>query len=105
MPEVAEKILHVVVHQRSYKNERYFPWFEFKDEEYEIRTTAPGRPQANGDGYVIVRVSDLLTVADGMYYISEIRDFLAQAVAEDWPTLEDTNPAEYAGPASHISTH
>ena len=83
------------IHRPRRKSGVWFPWFRFKDEIYEIRNTAPGRAQSNGDGYIVVRKSDGHTVVDGVFYISEIRDMLARAVSEDWPSLEDTNPPEY----------
>lgn len=83
------------IHRAPRTGNDWFPWFEYEGVRYDIRTTAPGRPQSNGDGYIIVRTSDNLTVGEGFYYISEIRDFLAQAVRGGWTTLEDTSEPEY----------
>lgn len=84
-----------VLHRPTKTGQDWFPWFEFKGERYEVRRQAPGRPQSDGYGYMIVRVSDLTVVDEGFAYLSEIRDLLARAYEEDWPSLEEDAPPSY----------
>ncbi len=68
--------------------------FEYKGMQYQVMDTAPSTQGLEGDARMIVRVNsdapgDYDAVAEGFMYFSEIRDFLAQAVQNDWPSLAE----------------
>jgi hypothetical protein len=79
------------LHRPSKTGQDWFPWFEYNGERYEVRRQAPGRPQTDGYGYCIVRASDNTIVDEGFAYLSEIRDLIGRAYAENWSSLEETH--------------